>query len=157
MTDEQRRARYQRICDQIDELIQVTSSPVAQRATAAAIIQGKVPGVSWTGFYLLHDGVLTVDAYQGPLACLVLAPHTGVCWAAIDRDETMLVNDVESFPGHIACDSQSRSELVVPMHDAEGRVFGVLDADSRKLDHFDEVDIEGCEAVVRLLERYHRS
>jgi GAF domain-containing protein len=148
-----RRRRYQRILTQLEGLIRKTSDPVAHRATAAALLHHKLTGVSWTGFYMLRGGQLIVDAYQGPVACLVLGARTGVCWAAVDRRESVLVPDVHAFPGHVACDPRSRSELVVPVLGGDGDPIGVLDLDSHRPDHFDRVDMEGCEAVVRLLER----
>jgi len=152
MKDETRRARYARIRDQIAELIATTDDAVAHRATAAAVLHHKLPGVSWTGFYMLKNEDLVVDAYQGPAACVVLARHTGVCWAGIDRAETVVVPDVHAFPGHIPCDAGSRSEIVVPVRGADGRPIGVLDLDSHRPGHFDEIDRVGCETVVRLLE-----
>ena len=153
MKDETRRARYLRIRDQIAELIAKTDDAVAHRATAAAVLHHKLPGVSWTGFYMLKNEDLVVDAYQGPAACVVLARHTGVCWAGIDRAETVVVPDVHAFPGHIPCDAGSRSEIVVPVRGADGRPIGVLDLDSHRPGHFDEIDRVGCESVVRLLEQ----
>ena len=153
MKESARRERYARIRDQIADLIAKTDDPVAHRATAAAVLHHKVPGVSWTGFYMLRNGDLVVDAYQGPVACLVLERHTGVCWAGIDRAETVVVPDVHAFPGHIPCDDRSRSEIVVPVFGADRRPVGVLDVDSHHPDHFDEVDLAGYEAVVRLLEQ----
>jgi GAF domain-containing protein len=152
MTEQQRRERYQRIADQLEELLDETDDPVAQRATAVALLHHKVPGVSWTGFYILKDGELVVEAYQGPVACLVLERHVGVCWAAIDTNQTQIVEDVHAFPGHIACDDRSRSEVVVPIHDADGHVIGVLDIDSHREAHFDQIDAAGYESVVKLLE-----
>jgi GAF domain-containing protein len=152
MSDDARRKRYERVREQIGELIASTDDRTAHRATVAAILHHKVPGVSWTGFYLLRDGELVVDAYQGPVACLVLEPHVGVCWAGIDRRETIVVPDVHAFPGHIPCDDRSRSEIVVPVLDADGTAVGVLDVDSHRADHFDQVDREGYESIVRLLE-----
>jgi GAF domain-containing protein len=153
MGDAERRARYERIREQIAELIEQTDDPVAHRATAAAILHHKVSGVSWTGFYMLKKGQLVVDAYQGPVACLRLERHAVVCWAGIERGETVTVADVEAFPGHIPCDDRSRSEIVVPIVGADGHPIGVLDVDSHKPGHFDEVDKEGYESVVRLLEQ----
>jgi GAF domain-containing protein len=152
LNDQLRIKRYKRIVDQLEELIAKTDVPEAHRATAAALLHHKIPGVSWTGFYYLKDGELVVDAYQGPVACLVLEQHVGVCWAAIDADETQIVRDVHAFAGHIPCDDRSRSEVVVPIHDAEGRPIGVLDIDSHKEGHFDEIDGEGYELIVKLLE-----
>ena len=150
---EKRLERFQRIADQLEELIAKTDDPAAHRSTATALLHHKIPGVSWTGFYFLKDGELVVDAYQGPVACLVLEKHTGVCWAAIDTNETQIVEDVHAFPGHIACDASSLSEVVVPVRDGQGRPIGVLDIDSRKKAHFDATDGEGLEIVVRLLEQ----
>ena len=152
MERERKLGRYLRIRDQVAELISATSDPIARRATAAALIHHKTPGVSWTGFYMLREGQLIVDAYQGPVACLVLAPHQGVCWAGIDRNETVVVPDVNAFPGHIACDGKTQSEIVVPVRGPEGRAIGVLDMDSHELSHFDETDREGLEAIVAVLE-----
>ena len=152
MTEQQRRDRFKRIVNQLEELITKTDDRAAHCATTAALLHHKVPGVSWTGFYFLRDGELVVDAYQGPVACLVLERHVGVCWAAIDSDQTQIIHDVHAFPGHIPCDDRSRSEVVVPIHDAAGRPIGVLDIDSHKEGHFDEIDGEGYEMVVKLLE-----
>jgi len=152
MSDESRKGRYKRIADQLEELISKTEDPAAHRATAVALLHHKISGVSWTGFYYLKDGELVVDAYQGPVACLVLEQHVGVCWAAFDSNRTQIVRDVHTFSGHIPCDDRSRSEVVVPIHDADGRPIGVLDIDSHKAGFFDEVDGEGYESIVRLLE-----
>ena len=152
MSDAARRDRYRRIAEQLAELLEKTDDPAAHRATAAALLHHKVPGVSWTGFYLLKDGELVVDAYQGPVACLVLEQHVGVCWAAIDRSETVIVDDVHAFPGHIPCDGRSQSEIVVPLHASGRRPIGVLDVDSHRPHHFDQVDGEGYELIVDILE-----
>jgi L-methionine (R)-S-oxide reductase len=151
-SDPRRRARFERIRNQLVELMTKTDNPVAHRSTAAALLHHKVPGTSWTGFYMLRDGELAVDAYQGPVACLVLAPHQGVCWTAIDRGETVVVPDVSAFPGHIPCDSRTRSEIVVPLFGKNGRPSGVLDIDSHRPAHFDDTDRQGYEMVVRALE-----
>lgn len=144
--------RYQRIADQLGELIAKTDHRTAHCATAVALLHHKMPGVSWTGFYFVNDSDLVVDAYQGPVACLVLEQHVGVCWAAIDRDQTLVVKNVHEFAGHIACDDRTLSEVVVPVHDADGRPIGVLDIDSHHQDHFDDVDGEGYSMIVKMLE-----
>ena len=155
--DPKRLARYHRLRDQIADLIEKTDDPAAHRATAAALLHHKLPGVSWTGFYLLKDGELVVDAYQGAVACLVLERHVGVCWAGIDRRESVLVDDVHAFPGHIACDGRSQSEVVVPIFGADGEPVGVLDIDSHRPAHFDPTDVAGYESIVRMLEeRWNR-
>jgi L-methionine (R)-S-oxide reductase len=140
--------RYERIRAQLADLFAATSDATARMATAAALVHAKMPGVLWTGWYLLRSGDLTVGPYQGPLACLVLARHTGVCWAGIDRGATIIVDDVHAFPGHIACDARSRSEIVVPVRDRSHTIVGVLDVDSTHLAHFDEADRAGLEAIV---------
>jgi GAF domain-containing protein len=151
MTHERKLSRYLRVRDQLADLVRATPDPTARRATAAALVHHKTPGVSWTGFYMLRNDQLIVDAYQGPLACLVLAPHQGVCWAAVDRRETVVVADVHAFPGHVACDSRSRSEIVVPLQGPGNELIGVLDVDSHHLAHFDDTDRMGLEAIVRVL------
>jgi GAF domain-containing protein len=156
MSPPSRAAIFARLHDQLAELLTASEDPLAHRATAVALLHHKVPGVSWTGFYMVRRGELVVDAYQGPVACQVLAAHTGVCWAGIDRDETVVVADVHAFPGHIACDSRSRSEIVVPLHGTKGAVVGVLDVDSHHPDHFNDSHRQGYERTVELLEERWR-
>ncbi|NOZ93234.1 MAG: GAF domain-containing protein [Acidobacteria bacterium] len=147
-------SRFERIRDQLEKLFAETGEPVARRATAAALLHHKIPSVSWTGFYLLHDGELIVDVYQGPVACLHLQAHTGVCWAAIDRGEPLIVPDVHAFPGHIPCDARTRSELVVPLHRPDGTPAGVLDIDSTRPHRFTPADLEGYILIARFLEEH---
>ena len=151
MDARQKGARYARIADQLRELFAATPEPGARMATAAAVLHAKMDGFFWVGWYLLCGDQLTVGPYQGPLACLVLKPHTGVCWAGIDRAASVIVADVHAFAGHISCDPRSRSEIVVPLRDRSGAVVGVLDADSERAAHFDEVDREGLEAIAALV------
>ena len=151
MDVEQRRQRYGRVSAQLGELFAATRDPVARMATAAALLHAKLNGFFWTGWYLLRDGELLVGPYQGALACLSLPAHEGVCWAAIDRRESVVVADVHSFPGHIACVSRSRSEIVVPLRDPSGAIVGVLDVDSERPAHFDDVDRAGLEGVASLI------
>ncbi len=146
-----KRERYARIRRQLAGLFEKTADPTARMATAAAVLHAKMPHFFWTGFYLLRGGELTVGPYQGSLACLVLKAHTGVCWAAVDGGKTVLVDDVHAFPGHIACDSRSRSEVVVPLRDAGGALIGVLDVDAESPAAFDDVDREGLEGIVSVI------
>lgn len=146
-----KRQRYERIAAQLAERFADTPDTIARMATAAALLHHKMPGFLWTGFYLLRDGDLIVGPYQGPLACLVLARHTGVCWAGIDRGETVVVPDVHAFPGHIACDSRSNSEIVMPLRNRSGEVVGVLDIDSTRHAHFDAIDAECLERIVAMI------
>ena len=100
---------------------------------------------------MLKQGKLVVDVYQGPLACLVLERNTGVCWAAVDRREAVVVPDVHAFSGHVPCDERARSEIVVPLLDGAGEPTGVLDLDSHRPAWFDEEDRAGLEALVACL------
>jgi len=108
-------------------------------------------GFFWTGFYLLGEGKLCVGPYQGPLACQELEKNKGVCWAGINEKRSIIVPEVDKYPGHIACDSRSRSEIVVPIRDVDGMIIGVLDVDSLQPDFFDEEDAEGLEKIVELI------
>jgi len=144
-------ARYGRIAAQLEELYDKVSDPLSRMGSAAALLHHKMPHFFWTGFYRLVDGDLLVGPYQGPLACMLLERHTGVCWAAIDRGESMLVADVHAFPGHLACDSRSSSEVVVLLRDAAGEIRGVLDVDADKPAAFSEADVAGLERVAALI------
>jgi L-methionine (R)-S-oxide reductase len=150
MDASRKRARYRRIVSQLEELMQKSADPDARMATIVAVLHHKMDYFFWTGFYFLKDGELIVKNYQGPLACQVLEKHKGVCWAGIDGKKTVIVPDVHAFPGHIACDSRSRSEIVVPVKNKKG-VIGVLDVDSTLLGSFDEVDGEYLEKIVSLI------
>ncbi len=143
--------RYERIVDQLAELFVKTDDPTARMATAVAILHHKMPHYFWTGFYRLLDGDLVVGPYQGPLACSVLKAPEGVCWAGMNTGATVVVPDVAAFPGHVACDSRSQSEIVVPVRNRAGEFVGVLDVDSTKPDAFGEADIVGLERIVTMI------
>ena len=143
--------KYVRIKEQIKELVKDIKSPLSRMATINALLHHKMSGFFWTGFYLLDKGELLVGPYQGTLACILLKKDTGVCWAGINRRETVIVPDVEQFDGHIACSSLTRSEIVVPVFNVSGEVVGVLDVDSRELDHFDDTDRKYLEEIVHLV------
>ena len=142
--------RYERIITQITDLIQKTVDPLARISTIVAILHHKFDYFFWTGFYRLVDDELTVCCYQGSVACLVLEKHKGVCWTAVDEQKTQIVADVRKFPGHIACDSRSASEIVVPVW-KDGEIVAVLDVDSKELDSFDKIDTENLEKIVKLI------
>jgi GAF domain-containing protein len=144
-------ARYQRLYTQIEGLMHKCDNPTSRMATIAAVLHHKMEGFFWTGFYLLNDGKLQVGPYQGPVACQELEKNKGVCWAGINGGKTVVVEDVHKFPGHIACDSRSNSEVVVPLKDKEGNVVGVLDVDSKELASFDDVDARELEKIVQLI------
>lgn len=143
--------RYERMYRQLEELFQKTENKIARMATAASLLHHKMRHFFWTGFYILAEGELTVGPYQGSLACLVLEKKKGVCWAGVESKETIIVPDVHKFPGHIACDSRSNSEIVVPLFSHPGEVWAVLDVDSRRFNAFTEVDREWLEKIVKLI------
>lgn len=143
--------RYSRIQEQLQDLFSGTSSILARMSTINALLYHKMEGFFWVGFYLLDEGKLLVGPYQGPLACLELPSKKGVCWEGITSGKPVIVPDVHNFPGHIACDSRSRSEIVLPVYDSNNKVIGVLDIDSKRPDHFDQADAENLEKIVNLL------
>ena len=144
--------RYQRITAQLEQELARSLDPMARMATAAALLHHKQPHFFWTGFYRLQpDSSLLVGPYQGTLACQVLAPGKGVCGAAVREARTLVVDDVELFPDHIACDSRSRSEVVVPYRDSTGEIAGVLDVDSTKPAAFNDLDAYWLERIVELI------
>lgn len=144
-------SRYQRMYQQIKELIIATDNIYSRMATINAVLHHKMKTFFWTGFYMLDGEELVVGPYQGSLACLKLKRHTGVCWSGVNSAKSVVVPDVHDFPGHIACSSLSNSEIVVPLMDSSGKVVGVFDVDSRDLNAFDEVDREWLEKIVDLV------
>jgi len=150
-----RAGRYERIHaqlrQQLDEGPKATRDPIARMATVVALLHHKLGHFFWTGFYRREGDRLVVGPYQGPLACAVLPGMDGVCWAAVQRGEPVIVPDVHAFAGHVACDARSKSEIVVPVRDADGGIAAVLDVDSDQPDAFDEVDRIGLERIVALI------
>jgi L-methionine (R)-S-oxide reductase len=152
MTGEQKRQRFRDLERQIDGLLATPGDSLALMANIAAAVHQALPYVSWTGFYrVVAPGLLRVGPFQGPVACVDIPFTQGVCGAAARSGETQLVEDVHAFPGHIACDASARSEIVVPLVDAAGRVFAVLDLDSHQEAAFDAIDREEMESLVRRL------
>lgn len=148
-----KQGRYERIADQLCELLKKSPNPQAEMATIVAVLHHKMPDFFWTGFYLLNEnGDLCVNAYQGPVACQVLAKNTGVCWASINQKKPIVVENVHEFEGHIACDSRSNSEIVIPVFSKkDGTIIGCLDVDSEKFSTFDNDDVVGLTRIVELL------
>ncbi len=144
-------AKYDRLYEQIKKYVQTTENIWARLATMEAVLHNKMQTFFWTGVYVLVDGELIVRSYQGPVACQKLKAHTGVCWAAIDSGETIILGDVHTFPGHIACDSRSKSEIVIPLRDRDGKIFACLDIDSDQLNAFDKEDEQGLKKILTLL------
>ncbi len=144
---------YQLLVKQVESLIEGENNPVGQLANAVALLH-ETMGWWWTGFYMVHGDSLQLSVFQGPVACYNIKRGRGVCGTAWEQDRTIVVPDVEQFPGHIACSSLSRSEIVVPLHDGEGNIAGVLDIDSKEIATFDEVDAHWLEEIARVIERH---
>ena len=142
---------YKLMKAQLEALIRDVPYEIANFANASALIWQGLADINWAGFYLMRDGILVLGPFQGKPACTRIAVGRGVCGTAVAQDATQLVPDVHAFPGHIACDCASNSEIVVPIH-KDGAVYGVLDIDSPLLNRFTEADREGLEALVQVLE-----
>ena len=147
--------RYIELAAQLAALLAGESDRIANAANMAALIYHGLPDLNWAGFYFRRGDELVLGPFQGKPACVRIPFGQGVCGTAAARGETVLVSDVHDFPGHIACDPISRSELVVPLIEA-GAVSGVLDLDSPLVTRFDRVDQEGCERLVTQLLDHHR-
>ena len=143
-------ATYALVLRQLEALLEGETDPVAKMANMAAVLHESF-GFWWTGFYRVAGEELILGPFQGPVACMHIPFGRGVCGTAWKRNETVVVPDVEAFPGHIACSSASRSEIVVPVHGTDGAVVAVLDIDSDHLGTFDEVDKGWLEKIVRLV------
>ena len=152
MTEKKNLARrYKRIHLQLQDLLLTTDNTIARLATVCALLHHKMPHFFWTGFYLLTEGELFVGPYQGPLACQVLEKKKGVCWAAVERRQAIIVPDVHAFPDHISCDSRSNSEIVIPLFTQNKEVWAVLDVDSTRYNAFSEIDEEWLSKIGQLI------
>ena len=141
---------YGELCGQLAALLEGEADPIANAANTSALIFELMPNLNWAGFYFLKTpGELVLGPFQGKVACVRIAVGKGVCGAAVERREPVLVDDVYAFPGHIFCDGGSRSELVVPLLH-EGRVLGVLDLDSPTTGRFDAQDQAGVERIAQI-------
>ena len=143
--------QYKLMNAQLEALINDVPHRIANMANASALIYDTLEDLNWAGFYLMENGILVLGPFQGKTACIEIRIGKGVCGTAVERDEIMLVEDVHQFPGHIACDSASNSEIVLPIH-ANGEIIGVLDIDSPSLARFDEEDRAGLAEFVRVFE-----
>ena len=141
---------YRELVRSADALTEGEPDGIANMANVAALLWEYLPDVNWTGFYRMIDGELVLGPFQGKAACIRIAHGEGVCGAAAASGETQLVADVHAFPGHIACDANSASELVVPVK-RSGEVIAVIDLDSPSLNRFDADDASGVEALAELL------
>ncbi len=137
-----------------DQLLAITADiphPIANLSNVSALLNQAIPDINWVGFYLMHDGKLVLGPFQGKVACVEIEVGKGVCGTAVKKDEVQLVTDVHTFPGHIACDGASRSEIVLPLH-KNGNVVGVLDIDSPLLGRFTEDDKKGLLEIIPIIE-----
>ena len=142
---------FKLLAQQIRALAEDEPNFIPVLSNASALLYENMEDLNWAGFYLMNKGSLMLGPFQGKVACIRIDVGKGVCGTAAEKDETQLVKDVHQFPGHIACDSASNSEIVVPIH-KNGEVIAVLDIDSPSLGRFDEQDKEGLELFVKTLE-----
>ena len=143
---------YELVVQQLAALVEGVPYEVANLANASALLWQEMPRLNWVGFYKMTGGKLVLGPFQGKPACIEIPVGRGVCGTAVAEDKVQLVYDVHQFPGHIACDSASNSEIVLPIHVNE-RIWGVLDIDSPCVGRFTEADRAGLEKIVEVLER----
>ena len=143
---------YRLLKEQMDALTGTQSRPIPNLANASALLWQILPDLNWAGFYLMEDGALYLGPFQGKTACIRIPLGQGVCGTAAQKDQVLRVHNVHEFEGHIACDSASNSEIVLPIHDGDD-VIAVLDIDSPLVGRFSEEDEEGLKEIVRVLEK----
>ena len=151
MQDKKKEGRYARMHVQLEALLVKTEDPLARMASVCAILHHKMDYYFWTGFYLFKSGKLVVGPYQGPVACQELDKDKGVCWAALNKGAPVLVKDVSAFPGHLSCDSRSKSEITLPVFNQEKEIVAIFDVDSDQLDSFSEVDQLALTGIMELI------
>ena len=143
---------YELMAKQIESLSEIDADLIPVLSNASAVLNEGLDRINWVGFYLMDRGSLLVGPFQGKSACVRIEVGKGVCGTAVAQDKIQRVEDVHAFPGHIACDSVSRSEIVLPIH-SNGKIVGVLDIDSPELNRFDDSDEQGLALVVEAIER----
>ena len=151
MEEKKKEGRYRRIHKQLESLLANTEDPLARMASICAVLHHKMDHFFWTGFYLYKSGKLVVGPYQGPVACQELEKDRGVCWAALNGAAPVLVADVHSFPGHISCDSRSKSEITLPVYDKNGEIVAIFDVDSDRLNSFSHVDQAALAGIMEMI------
>lgn len=151
MEIKKKEGRYARIHKQLEDLLRLTNDPLARMASICAVLHHKFDYYFWTGFYLYKDGKLIVGPYQGPVACQELEKDKGVCWACYNEKAAIVVPDVHAFPGHISCDSRSKSEITVPVFDHQGGLVAIFDVDSDRHNSFDNVDQLALAGIMHLI------
>ena len=142
---------YAELNSYVKAVLSICPYRIANLANAAALLWEHLDDINWAGFYMMEDGKLVLGPFQGKVACTEIEVGSGVCGTAVAKDATQLVKDVHTFDGHIACDSASNSEIVVPLH-KDGAVIGVLDIDSPSFARFTEEDRTGLEAIAAIIE-----
>ncbi|WP_426451017.1 GAF domain-containing protein [Staphylococcus xylosus] len=148
---EVKETNYNLLEKQVSSLIEDESNLIAILSNVSALLNDSLDQVNWVGFYLIENNELTLGPFQGHPACVHIAIGSGVCGTAVAQDETQLVADVHAFPGHIACDANSKSEIVVPIHQNE-QIIGVLDIDAPITNRFSETDKIALENIVKIIE-----
>ena len=143
---------YDFLCQQLRSLTEGIPYKVANLANASALLWQELPQINWAGFYLMEDGALVLGPFQGKTACIRIPVGKGVCGTAVAENASQLVPDVHAFPGHIACDSASESEVVIPIRNGE-EIYGVLDIDSPVKGRFTQEDLAGLTRFVQVLEK----
>nr|WP_307988937.1 GAF domain-containing protein [uncultured Niameybacter sp.] len=151
-TSDNKKAFYELMLKQLEALLDGEREPISIMANTSALLNECLEEINWVGFYLMKNGELLLGPFQGKVACMHIAVGRGVCGTAVAENTTQVVEDVHAFKGHIACDSASRSEIVIPLHKGD-EVIGVLDIDSPILSRFDQEDAFYLEQVVALIER----
>lgn len=149
---ENKKEMYEEVALHLQGLVMDVPYRIANLANASALLNQALRDINWVGFYLMEDGKLVLGPFQGKTACVEIKVGRGVCGTAVEKDEVMLVKDVHEFPGHIACDAASASEIVLPIHVNE-EIIGVLDIDSPLVGRFDEEDKAGLLNIVEILEK----
>ena len=149
---ENKKEMYELMNMQLKSLIEGEDDKISNLSNASALLMSTLKEINWAGFYLMKEGRLQLGPFQGKVACLRIPIGKGVCGTAVAQNQTQSIADVHQFPGHIACDSASNSEIVIPLH-FDGEIVGVLDIDSPVLERFDEEDQVGLEAFAEILEQ----
>lgn len=151
MEEKKKQGRYERIHSQLESLLAKTDDPLARMASICAVLHHKMDHFFWTGFYLYKSGKLVVGPYQGPVACQELEKDKGVCWAALNGGAPVVVADVHAFPGHISCDTRSKSEITLPVFNRNGEIVAIFDVDSDLLNSFTRVDQLALTGIMEMI------
>jgi len=149
LSETEKEKAYEQVISELDSVLKGETHTILKMSTINCILRERLPYYFWTGFYLVHDGELIVGPYQGTMGCLHIAFGKGVCGTAAATKKTQIIPDVHKFPGHIACDSRSKSEIVVPVFDKNKKLIAVFDVDSTEFASFDEVDKKYLEKLFK--------